>query len=143
VTTEGDLRNNMAMLENARAQLDALSRQQELIQLAVEEHVRARETVKKTSGASEDSDTLVPVGADTYIHAKISDKNKIVLGVGAGISIQRTPEETERILDGKIDELSQAFKKISERASQLESMINELSDKIQNEYAAMQTPDKT
>jgi prefoldin subunit 5 len=66
-----------------------------------------------------------------------------VLGVGAGISIQRTPEETERILDGKIDELSQAFKKISERASQLESMINELSDKIQNEYAAMQTPDKT
>lgn len=143
MTSEGDLRSNMAMLENAKAQLEALARQQELIQLAVEEHVRARETVKKISEGTGDSDTLVPVGADTYVYARISDKNKVLLGVGAGVSIQRTPEETERILDGKIDELSQAFKKISERASQLESMINELSEKIQTEYAELQTAEKT
>lgn len=54
------------------------------------------------------------------------------------MSVQRKPEEAEKILDNKIEELSQAFKKVSDRAGQTEAMIQELTDKVQEQYSQLQ-----
>ncbi len=135
---ERKFREDYAMLESAKAQLDALSRQQQLIQLAVEENVRARETVKSLSKGSPGDEVLLPIGADSYIHAKISDNRNAIVGVGSNTSIRRTPEEAEKILDEKIDELSRAFKAVMDRAAQLEAMVQDLSEKVQQQYDIMQ-----
>jgi prefoldin alpha subunit len=137
--TEAELRDGMAMLENAKAQLDALAKQQQLIQLAIEEHVRARETIKKVTVGAPGDDILIPIGADSYIYAKITDRRDGVVGVGSGVSIQRKPEDAEKFLDGKIDELTQVFKKVADRASQTEAMVEELSAKLEDMYAKMQS----
>jgi prefoldin alpha subunit len=136
--SERQFREDYAMLESAKSQLDALGKQQQLIQLAVEEHVRARETIKALTKGNPGDDVLIPIGADSYIHAKISDNRNAVVGVGASTSIRRTPEEAEKILDEKLDELSRAFKAVSDRAVKLEEMVQGLSEKIQEQYDAMQ-----
>lgn len=59
--TEQELRDNYVMLETAKAQLEGLAKQQELIQLAVEEHVRARETIKEMAKGNPGDDTTHPV----------------------------------------------------------------------------------
>jgi prefoldin alpha subunit len=139
VTDEAELRQNAMMLETAKAQLEGLARQQEFIQLAIEEHVRARETVKKLIGGAPGDEIMVPVGADSYVFAKTSDNKDVVVGIGSAVSVQRKPEEAEKILDNKIEELSQAFKKVSDRAGQTEAMIQELTDKVQEQYSQLQT----
>ncbi len=129
--TEQSLRESYVMLDTAKAQLEGLVKQQQLIQLAVDEHVRARETIKDLAKGEIGDEILIPLGADSYIHAKISDRRDAIVGVGAGISILRTPEEAQKILDEKIDELSRAFKSVTDKAAQLEGMIQELTDKVQ------------
>jgi prefoldin alpha subunit len=136
--SERQFREDYAMLETAKTQLDALGKQQQLIQLAVEEHVRARETIKELSKGSPGDEVLIPIGADSYIHAKVSEDRNAIVGVGSSTSIQRTPEEAEKIMDEKLDELSRAFKAVSDRAAQMEQMIQQLSDKVQQQYDAMQ-----
>jgi len=136
---ERKFREDYAMLESAKAQLDALAKQQQLIQLAVEENVRARETIKSLSKGAPGDEVLVPIGADSYIHATISDNRNAIVGVGSNTSIRRTPEEAEKILDEKIDELSRAFKAVMDRAAQLETMVQDLSDKVQQQYDVMQS----
>jgi prefoldin alpha subunit len=136
--SERQFREDYAMLESAKSQLDALGKQQQLIQLAVEEHVRARETVKALTTGNPGDDVLIPIGADSYIHAKISDNRNAIVGVGSNTSIRRTPEEAEKILDEKLDELARAFKAVSERAAKLEEMVQGLSEKVQEQYDAMQ-----
>jgi prefoldin alpha subunit len=135
---ERQFRENYAMLESARTQLDALAKQQQLIQLAIEEHVRARETIKALTKGSPGDEVLIPIGADSYIHAKISDNRNAIVGVGSSTSIRRAPAEAEKMLDEKIDELSRAFKAVTERAAQLEQMVQDLSEKVQQQYDAMQ-----
>lgn len=135
--TEQSLRESYVMLDTAKAQLEGLMKQQQLIQLAVDEHVRARETIKDLAKGEIGDDMLIPLGADSYIHAKISDKRDAIVGVGAGVSILRTPEEAQKILDEKIDELSRAFKSVTDKASQLEGMIQELTDKVQSQIDAL------
>ena len=140
--SEQQVRESYMMLESAKAQLEGLAKQQELIQLAVEEHVRARETIKEIAKGAAGDDVLVPLGADSYIHAKISDNKDAIVGVGSGISIRRSPEEAEKILDTKIDDLSRAFKSITDKAAQTEAMIQELSEKVQAQYDLLQSGGK-
>jgi prefoldin alpha subunit len=129
--TEQALRESYVMLDTAKAQLEGLVKQQQLIQLAVDEHVRARETIKDLAKGEIGDDILIPLGADSYIHAKISDRRDAILGVGAGVSILRAPEDAQKILDEKIDELSRAFKAVADKAAQTEGMIQELTDRVQ------------
>lgn len=136
--TEQQLREDMAMLDNAKAQLDALTKQQQLIQLAVDEHVRARETVRALVKGAPGDEILIPLGADSYAYAKVSDNRGAIVGIGAGVSLQKDPEEAEKFLDSKIDELSRAFKTVTERAQQVEGAIQELTDKVQAQYSALQ-----
>lgn len=136
---EAQLRQDYATLEAAKAQLEGLAKQQQLIQLAVEEHVRARETIKQMTSGAPGEEMLVPIGADSYIHARISDDRSAVVGVGTGVSIKRSPEEAEKILDSKIDDLSRAFKSITERAAQTEAAIQELSEKVQAQIELLQS----
>jgi prefoldin alpha subunit len=138
---EERLREDYATLEAAKAQLEGLAKQQQLIQLAVEEHVRARETIKQMNARGPGEEMLVPIGADSYIHARVSDDRGAVIGVGTGVSIKRTPEEAEKILDSKIDELSRAFKSVTDRAAQTEAAVQELSQKVQAQIEMLQSGD--
>ena len=140
--SEQQIRESYMMLESAKAQLEGLAKQQELVQLAVEEHVRARETIKEIAKGAADDEVLVPLGADSYIHAKVSDNKDAIVGVGSGVSIRRSPEEAEKILDTKIDDLSRAFKSITDKAAQTEAMIQELSEKVQAQYDLLQSGGK-
>ena len=131
---EQKLQQDYAMLENAKAQLEGLLRQQQLIQLAVDEHVRARETLKELAKGSPGDEVLMPLGANSYIPARISENGDPIIGLGASVSVRKTKDEAEKFLDSKIDELSRAFKTVTERAQQMESAIQELTERMQSQY---------
>ena len=137
--TEQQLREDYTMLETAKAQLDGLMRQQQLIQLAVDEHVRARETIKQLVKGSPGDEVLMPLGADSYIHSKISENRDVVVGIGSDVSIKKSPEDAEKILDQKIDDLSRAFKTITDKAAQTEALIQELTEKVQSQVDLLQS----
>lgn len=131
---EQKLQQDYAMLENAKAQLEGLMRQQQLIQLAVDEHVRARETLKELANGAPGDEILMPIGANSYVSARISENRDAVVGIGAGVSVQKGKEDAEKFLDLKIDELSRAFKQVTERAQQMESAVQELTERLQTQY---------
>ncbi len=139
---EQQLRDNYVLLETAKAQLDGLVKQQQLIQMAVEEHVRARETIKRMAASAQGDEILVPVGADSYVHAKVSDNKDAAVGVGSGVAIRKAPDEAEKSLDLKIDELSRAFKAVTDKAAQTEALIGELTEKVQTQYDQLQSDGK-
>ena len=140
--TEQEVRDNYVMMETAKAQLEGLAKQQELIQLAVEEHVRARETIKEMAKGNPGDDILVPLGADSYIHAKISDNRDAIVGAGSGVSIKRKPDEAEKILDSKIDDLSRAYKSVSDKAVETEALVQELTQRVQDQMELLQSAGK-
>jgi len=139
LASEQKLREDYSMLETVKAQLDALIKQQQLIQLAIEEHVRARETIKSVAKGAPGDELLIPLGADSYIHAKVSNNRDAIVGVGSGVSIKRSPEDTEKILDAKIDDLSRAFKTVGERAAQTDALVQDLSEKVQEQVDLLQS----
>lgn len=132
---ENEAREAAAMIETAKAQYEALMRQREIIGLTIDEHSRAKDTISRVAAGKPGDEILVPVGAEAFIHARISDDKSAVVGVGANVSFQRTPDEAEKLLAARIDELNRALHKISERAEQTEQTVQQLSEKIQEYYS--------
>jgi prefoldin alpha subunit len=132
---EAEAREAAAMIETAKAQYEALARQQEIIRLTIDEHSRAKETISRVAAGTPGDDILVPVGADAFVHARVSEEKSAIIGVGASVSFQRSPEDAEKMLAARIDELNRALRKIAERAEQTELTIQQFSDKIQEYYS--------
>lgn len=55
------------------------------------------------------SDTLVPIGMATYVKTKISSDDKIVLNIGAGVSIEKDAEIAMNYLEARIKEIEIAL----------------------------------
>jgi prefoldin alpha subunit len=142
MSLEEALNENIAMMDLAKAQMEGLARQQELLQLAIEEHSRAKETIEHLAKRGPGEDILVPVGADSFIYADVSDTRDAIVGVGSGVAIRRAPEDAAKILQAKMEDLSEALHKVTEKASELDGVIQQLSQKIQEQYESLRAAGK-
>ena len=132
---EDEAREAVAMLETGKAQLEAFVRQQEIIRLTIDEHRRAKETIERFAEGTPGEDVLIPIGAESLVHAKISENKNAVVGIGAGVSFEQSSEEASRILDLRIDDLNRALQRVTERVEQTELSMQKLSEEVQKFYS--------
>ena len=78
---------------------------------------------------SKEKDILSSLGRRVYLKAKIEDKEKLFVDIGAGVVLKKTPEETLTIVREQITRLQDVRVQI---ASQLESYYEELENFIRN-----------
>ena len=76
---------------------------------------------------SKEKEALSTIGKRVYLKTKIEDSSKLFVDIGAGVVLQKTPEETLRIVREQISGLQGARKQL---ASQLEMYYKELEDFI-------------
>src|SRR4030042_1560360 len=53
----------------------------------------------------ENAELLVPIGGTSYIKAKLDNPDKIIVGLGAGVSAEKTRQETKEIIKKSLEDL--------------------------------------
>jgi prefoldin alpha subunit len=93
-------------------------------------------TLEGLEKEKENSELLVPIGGNSYIKAKLETPDKIIVGMGAGISVEKTLQEAKEIIKKRLEnlentraslqqQLAQVAEKIGEDREQFESLIAE------------------
>jgi len=118
---------------NLTAYGDAVRQQLELISTVIAEHSLSRaalEEIKKREGKGE---TLIHIGAGNYITADLKDVKTVVVGIGAGVSVEKSIDDAMAEIDGRMKEaqermvaLQNQFVQISTRMQQLQGRIDQL-----------------
>ena len=139
---EDEVRQMMSTMEYYRAQLESLAEQQQIIQMSLEENIRARETLKQYRSAGDGAEILVPVGGNSFVHAKVVSSEKALVGLGSGVTVEKSGEEALEIIESRISELSETVKKVSERRGFLEAEHAKLNQQFQEAYKELQQGDK-
>ncbi len=80
----------------------------------------------------------MPVGGSAYVYAAIVRSDRVLVGVGTGVSVDKPMEDAIATVDTRIGELMDALKKIGESRTVVESKMQQLSQMIQQEYQRMQ-----
>jgi len=68
---------------------------------------------------------LVPIGGSSYIKAKLDDPDKVIVGMGAGVSVERTSQEAKEIVKKRLEGIEKNRVSLQQRFSQVAQKINE------------------
>lgn len=135
---EQELRQAMSTLELFRAQLESIAENQQLIQISLEELGRARETLNQFQNAKEGDELLVPIGGNSFVFAKVATNAKAIVGIGTGISVEKSMDEAVKTMDDRSKELLDTMNKLNDRRLAIEEQANVLSQAVQQEVQALQ-----
>jgi len=131
---DDELRQALAILETYNAQLEALNRQVRLLQVSLDDTMRARESFKALADAKEGDEILIPVGASSFIRAKVTDKKTAIVGIGNRISAEKDLTEAAEFMDAGVAEITAALRETITTLNGVEKMSSELTAAVENEY---------
>ena len=133
-----ELRRAAANLEIVRGQMEALARQAETLQLALEEVLRAHDTLERTKGAGAGAEILVPIGANGFVFGKVKDADRVIVGIGSDVAIEQTLEAALGRLEARAKAIEEAERGLANRMGQLEQQEGAHSRRVQELYERTQ-----
>lgn len=135
IVDDNELRQALALMDAYKERVEAMSRQVQVLRVSLDEVNLALESVKAFKDAKEGDEIMVPVGASCYIPVKVTGNRTVVTGIGSGISIQKTSEESIDYLDANSAEISEALKKSVDALNEAQQNLTAMSEAVQQEYA--------
>lgn len=133
---DNELRQALALMDAYKDRVEALTRQVQVLRMSLDEVSMALEAVKAFKDAKEGDEIMVPVGASCYIPVKVTGNRTVITGIGSGISIQKTSDESVDYLDKSSAEIAEALKKSIETLNESQQNLTAVSEAVQQEYAA-------
>ncbi len=125
-------------LETCRMQLDTLGKQDELIQVTLEEYERARDALEDLKDKEEGEEILVPIGANCWVHAVLGDPKKAIASIGSNLAVGEKTSTIIKRLDRQLEEIREAQTEVAAKKSSLESRADNLTRELQKVYQEMQ-----
>ena len=125
----------MQMLENYFVELN---RKEESLIGVIREAASAIQSIKAIKEKPESS-TLVPMGLGSYVKAKISSNEKLIINLGAGVAIEKDKDGAVNYLETRLKELEVALKDTSAQKQQV--MANLEAGKQQVNHLMQQSQD--
>jgi prefoldin alpha subunit len=85
----------------------------------------ANMTLEGIEKEKENAEMLVPIGGGSYISVKLANSEKVIVGMGAGVSIEKTLPEAKSIVKSRIEELQKTQISAQQQLSQIAERINQ------------------
>jgi len=92
----------------------------------------ANMTLESIEQEKENAEMLVPIGGSSYISVKLADANKVVVGLGAGVSVEKTVPEAKAIVKERLEELQKTQVSAQQQLSQIAERINQDRNRMEN-----------
>lgn len=119
---------------------EALQSRINLVNAALTELRVANMTLEGVGKEKKDASLFVPIGGGSYIKAKLESADKMIVGVGANIAVERTIKVAKESMGNRIADLgktrtslqqqiTQVIGRIQNNRSQLQELTAKLSEK--------------
>jgi prefoldin alpha subunit len=131
---EQEIASAVRTLEFYRAQLENFDQQYEFMAMTIREHVKAKETMEGIKDMKADTETLIPIGAGSYIFANVGESEKAIVGIGADVLVETTIDDAISKIDDRTSEIEEAMKSLTEKYQEVANKATELSTMIQSSY---------
>jgi len=115
----GELQLLDQLINEVRARISTL-------QAIITEHEGALSFIEELLKSESNMKILVPIGGGNYVHAEITDRDKVEVSVGAGVIVTKSPQEGKEIIEKRKETLLQAVQNYEQRLQQYLNKAEEL-----------------
>lgn len=134
--SEEELRRLMMEIRILEGSVNTIQSRLRVVNAALEDTMGAMKTLESVKDEQKGTEMLVPVGAGSLLKVEITDVEKTVLGVGAGVCIEKSiesslkdlnerQEELEKLSNSQQQQLAQLLTRIESSKNRLAGMIEE------------------
>ena len=103
-----------------------------MINAAMTDLTYANMTLEDVEKEKEDAELLVPIGGSAYVKAKLANPDKVVVGLGAGVSVEKTLQEAKAIVKERLGELEKTMVSAQQQFAQVADRINADRDRLES-----------
>ncbi len=122
--SEEELRKLSMEMRYLEQTADALQQRISMVNAAITDISYANMTLDGIEAEKENSELLVPIGGSSYVKVKLADANKVIIGLGSGVSIEKTVVEAKTTLKERLDELQKTMNAAQQQFTQVADRIN-------------------
>ena len=127
---EEEIRRALAELQALRELAESMRSRINVVESFINELKAAGEAIKAIRDVGENATILVPVGGDSFIRAKVEDMSKVLVGVGAGVVLEKDVEDALNYLGERVAELEKISVDLRRRLAETLERIRESEDRI-------------
>lgn len=138
-TTEEELQSLIVEYRMLQDLSVDLQQRANLIMAFINELQAAANTVEEVGRAGDGAEVLVPIGGASYIKAKLAGQGKVVVGLGAGVAVEKEAEEARRYLEERISELQQALNNVQRQLMNVAARMSQIEPRIRAALEAAKT----
>jgi prefoldin alpha subunit len=121
---EEELRKLSVEMRFLEQTAETLQQRISMVNAAMTDLTYADMTLEDLEKEKEDAELLVPIGGSSYIKAKLANPDKVVVGLGAGVSVEKTLQEAKAIVKERLDDLQKTMVSAQQQFAQVADRIN-------------------
>ena len=122
---------------------DAMQQRLNLIGAALAELNVAKMTLEGIEKENPEAPLFVPIGGGSFVKAKLESSDKIIVGMGAGVSIEKTIAEAKITVQGRITEMEKSMNSLRQQLVQVVNRMQENRDKLEELTSKLSGGEKT
>ena len=100
----------------------------------------AQSSLRDLEKVESNTPILVPVGGDAYVNAQLGEINKVIVNLGANVSVEMKLEDALKDIEERLSEIEKSFEVVQTQLGQIlnqmqqhQNMANKLSAELQGE----------
>jgi prefoldin alpha subunit len=135
---EQQLRRLISEMRMMEGTAEALNQRSSLLTSATAELGLAQRSLNELQNIEEQNPLLVPIGGSVFINAKLGNISKVIIGIGADVSVEMNYEFAIQNINDRLEEMEKVQGSVQQQLvqviAQLEShqtVIQRLSNEIQ------------
>jgi prefoldin alpha subunit len=103
---------------------ESLEQRISMVNAAMTDLTYANMALESIEKEKENAELLVPIGGSSYIKVKLSSPDKVIVGMGANVSIEKTLPEAKAIVKERLEELEKTMRSAQQQFGQIAERIN-------------------
>lgn len=132
MTKEEEITRNLTLIEYYKQQLESIDMQLQYLQTTLADYQRAKMTVEQLDAVDDNADMLIPVGAGTFVNGSLKNASNVLIGVGAGLVIEKPVGEAITKLDERMKRIQENIEKMLSLGQKIQCDAEALSEKTQH-----------
>ncbi len=128
---EEDLRKLSVELRFLEQTAEAVQARLSMLNAVITDLTYATMALDGLEKEKENTELLVPIGGNSYVKARLETTDRLIVGMGAGVTIEKTLTETKEIFKKRLEDLEKTKISFQQQLGQVVDKINEDREKLE------------
>jgi len=128
----------IAEFSNLRGYSDVMRQQIEFTSGIIAELSLSKAALQEIKSREGKGETLIHIGGGNYIKTQLQDVKTVVVGVGAGVSIEKSLDEAISEIDGRMKLAQEQMTSMQSQYLQVATRMEQLQTKIDQIYSQLE-----